>query len=578
MAIVSSSRNAPAVLEAAGVTHFFTVSCTAGWLPRRACRASPRRTRSGRPPTSSGWPATRRWSRGRDQRGGGRRGRQVRARDRGRPRRRGRRATEAGADVVVRDLAELPVNPHGAGPVPQGRRRSATPSTAPGSRSTSGGWWRPASTTPTSAPPSRCSASATATSACAATTRRAATSTPTAPSSTASTRPGRSCTPRRRSGSPRSARPSSTHPTPRSSGSTSTTSRWSCRPPTCSSTSACSTSAPACSPATSCGVRPSGKRVRVESTRMVSFTQRHLAMMTFEVTLLDAGAPVSISSQLLNRADGENEHQVLLTLKDQGMDPRKAERFSHRVLVPETHQVDHSDGRLSLGYHCAQSGMTIAVAADHQLETTNAFTSTRSRATRTSRRRSTASRPSPGARSGSPRRSATTPAGWCPPHELLDRCERTLDRVREEGVQKHFVRPGGLPRRLLGALRRRGARAAGHPAGGAVEPLLGDPGRRPRRRLGHPGEGRDRLRLRRPLLLGHRDLRDAVPHLHDARGRPATRCGSATRCSTRRAPGPASSPRRARSSRGARSTARRPRPTTPPAPRSTTSTPTSPTR
>ena len=119
---------------------------------------------------------------------------------------------------------------------------------------------------------------------------------------------------------------------------------------------------------------PSGKRVRVESRRMVSFTQRHLAIMTFEVTLLDAGAPVSISSQLLNRADGESEHQVLLALKDQGMDPRKAERFSHRVLVPETHQVDHSDGRLSLGYRCAQSGMTIAVAADHQLETTNAFT------------------------------------------------------------------------------------------------------------------------------------------------------------------------------------------------------------
>ncbi len=120
---------------------------------------------------------------------------------------------------------------------------------------------------------------------------------------------------------------------------------------------------------------PSGKRVRVDSRRMVSFTQRHLAIMTFEVTLLDAEAPVSISSQLLNRADGESEHQVLMALKDQGMDPRKAERFSHRVLVPETHQVDHSDGRLSLGYHCAQSGMTIAVAADHQLETTNAFTS-----------------------------------------------------------------------------------------------------------------------------------------------------------------------------------------------------------
>ena len=36
---------------------------------------------------------------------------------------------------------------------------------------------------------------------------------------------------------------------------------------------------------------PGGKRVKVSSTRMVSFTQRHLAIMTFEVTMLDDEAP-----------------------------------------------------------------------------------------------------------------------------------------------------------------------------------------------------------------------------------------------------------------------------------------------
>jgi len=183
---------------------------------------------------------------------------------------------------------------------------------------------------------------------------------------------------------------------------------------------------------------PSGKRVRVVSRRMVSFTQRHLAVMTFEVTLLDAGAPVSISSQLLNRADGESEHRVLAALRNQGMDPRKAERFSRRVLVPENNDVDHSAGRLTLGYHCAQSGMTIAVAADHQLETTNAF----------------ASRVESGediakaiyriqAEPGRPFRLTKTVSYHTgrvvPARELLDRCERTLDRIREEGVQKHFA-------------------------------------------------------------------------------------------------------------------------------------------
>ena len=56
---------------------------------------------------------------------------------------------------------------------------------------------------------------------------------------------------------------------------------------------------------------PSGKRVRVVTRRMVSFTQRHLAVMTMEVTLLDASAPVTISSQLLNRQDGASETKVL---------------------------------------------------------------------------------------------------------------------------------------------------------------------------------------------------------------------------------------------------------------------------
>ena len=53
---------------------------------------------------------------------------------------------------------------------------------------------------------------------------------------------------------------------------------------------------------------PSGKRVRIDSTRMVSMTQRHLAVMTLEVTMLSGDAPIVISSQLLNRQDGKDEY------------------------------------------------------------------------------------------------------------------------------------------------------------------------------------------------------------------------------------------------------------------------------
>ncbi|PID53359.1 MAG: hypothetical protein CSA58_03875 [Micrococcales bacterium] len=51
-------------------------------------------------------------------------------------------------------------------------------------------------------------------------------------------------------------------------------------------------------------VTPSGKRVRVSSTRMVSFAERHLAVMTLDIEMLDATAPVVVSSQIINRQDG----------------------------------------------------------------------------------------------------------------------------------------------------------------------------------------------------------------------------------------------------------------------------------
>ena len=81
---------------------------------------------------------------------------------------------------------------------------------------------------------------------------------------------------------------------------------------------------------------PGGKRVKVSSTRMVSFTQRHLALMTFEVTMLDHDAPVVISSQTLNRQDGRDEYHVRSAAMGGGVDPRKAEAFESRVLEPQS--------------------------------------------------------------------------------------------------------------------------------------------------------------------------------------------------------------------------------------------------
>ncbi|MBM7331962.1 hypothetical protein JS562_55720, partial [Agrobacterium sp. S2] len=70
---------------------------------------------------------------------------------------------------------------------------------------------------------------------------------------------------------------------------------------------------------------PSGKRVHVRTRRMVSFAERHLAVLTYELTMLDADAPVVISSQILNRQDGQDEYHVRAAAMGEGFDPRKSE-------------------------------------------------------------------------------------------------------------------------------------------------------------------------------------------------------------------------------------------------------------
>jgi alpha,alpha-trehalose phosphorylase len=177
---------------------------------------------------------------------------------------------------------------------------------------------------------------------------------------------------------------------------------------------------------------PAGKRVRVESSRMVSMADRHLAMMTFEVTLLDEDAPVAISSQLLNRQDGEDEYHVPAAAMGEGVDPRKTMRFDRRVLIPQPLGPEEGSDRLLLGFRCSESGMTIAVAADHDVETENHYTSNThldSDVARTTFRVD--------ARAGQPFRlvkyAAYHTSRGVPVRELVSRCRRTLDRAREAG-------------------------------------------------------------------------------------------------------------------------------------------------
>lgn len=116
---------------------------------------------------------------------------------------------------------------------------------------------------------------------------------------------------------------------------------------------------------------PSGKQVSIKSERLVSFPERHLAAFTYEVTLLDAEAPVVISSQVLNRQDGQDEYHVPTAAMGEGFDPRQSDQMQWRVLNSELHRSE--DARYALGYRITHSGMTLAVTADHELATDNEY-------------------------------------------------------------------------------------------------------------------------------------------------------------------------------------------------------------
>jgi alpha,alpha-trehalose phosphorylase len=183
---------------------------------------------------------------------------------------------------------------------------------------------------------------------------------------------------------------------------------------------------------------PSGKRVQIRSSRLVSMVDRHLAAMTYEVTMLDESAPVVISSQLLNRQDGEDEYHVAgasLGEGDDEHDPRQASSFDHRVLVP-TSQRDESNasGDVVLGYTCANSQMTLACGLRHVLVTDN-----EARSTTTVEADFAKTVIEVLAEPGVPIRvtklvSYHSSTG-VPCEELADRCARTLHRAADAGVE-----------------------------------------------------------------------------------------------------------------------------------------------
>ncbi|MEZ5298075.1 MAG: hypothetical protein R2697_17950 [Ilumatobacteraceae bacterium] len=92
---------------------------------------------------------------------------------------------------------------------------------------------------------------------------------------------------------------------------------------------------------------PAGKIVHVRSERMVSLAHRHLAVLSLEVTIENGDAPIVISSQLLNRQDGEDEYHVRSAALGEARSPPGAQVRppSPRTARTAAHRPRRSVGR-----------------------------------------------------------------------------------------------------------------------------------------------------------------------------------------------------------------------------------------
>jgi len=103
---------------------------------------------------------------------------------------------------------------------------------------------------------------------------------------------------------------------------------------------------------------PAGKQVLITSRRLVSFANRHVAAISYRVTLLSAAASLVLSSEMT-----ANEPSTLTNAND----PRQTRVLPGRVLH---HQMAYAkDRRIVLCHATEKSRLTLACATDHLLET-----------------------------------------------------------------------------------------------------------------------------------------------------------------------------------------------------------------
>ncbi len=105
-----------------------------------------------------------------------------------------------------------------------------------------------------------------------------------------------------------------------------------------------------------------GKQVKVESERLVSFPERHMAAVKYSITLLNDDAHIALFSDI--KCDQIN-HQ------EKGGDPRMDHQMLHEVYSPALQRVDGQ--RILLGHQTKNSGLKVLCGVDHEFHADSEF-------------------------------------------------------------------------------------------------------------------------------------------------------------------------------------------------------------
>lgn len=177
---------------------------------------------------------------------------------------------------------------------------------------------------------------------------------------------------------------------------------------------------------------PSGKRVQINSRRLISFQQRHVAAISYQVTVLNAAASVIIGSGMLHR---QSEEQ-----KDEG-DPRQT-KFSSNHLHSRASMA--KDRRIVLVHGTERSQRMLACGIDHEL-VTDCFYSSKTAHTANSGEVVFTTEAVPNCSILLNKYIAYHTSKTATAHELTRRAEWTLDRITSTGFakllteQEHYV-------------------------------------------------------------------------------------------------------------------------------------------